>query len=470
MDGRSGGSKTEVGVPRIALREASGGRLAPGPRGSIALGSLLDVRRDRLGFLRRIVREHGDIVRFRMGPRTVYVINHPDYVQHVLKDNHQNYGVGIGLSHARPFLGNGLLTSEGTDWARQRRAVGSVFQSSSIPFVFPLIVRCVQEMLDRWAGRAERRQDFDIFGEMQEFALRTLGFALFSVDLASDSPEIQEALKVAIEEAMHRMTTLFQLPLAIPSRRNVRFCRAIAVLNTFTDTLIEGRRRSGGRDRDLLSVLTQSGSDLNGDVLSDREVRDQVMTFMLAGYETTACALAWTWYLLLRNPQVNRSVREEVDRVLAGKEPTLDAVRALEYTSMAVDESLRLFPPVWMIPRKSIGSDRFGDYPIPPNTDVLISPYVMHRHPSFWDNAELFDPTRFLPERTVERLPYTYIPFGAGPRFCVGAGLSKIEILLVIAMVTQRFDLGIASTSEAVPDPLLALRPRGQIRVSIRDR
>lgn len=441
----------------------------PGPRGLIALGSLLDVRRDRLGFLKHIVREHGDIVRFRMGPRDIYVVNQPRDIQHILQDNHENYRVGIGLVHARPFLGNGLLTSDGSTWLRQRRVVQLALHKSGTHTVFPLIVRGVQDMLDRWAGYVKRRESFDIFSEMQDVALKILGFTLFSVDLASHSPTIQGSMKVAIEESMRRMMALFPLPLAIPTPRNVRFCRAIDVLNVFTETLIDERRRSRSSFCDFLSMLTQATDGGSDAVLTDQEVRDQVMTILLAGQETTACALAWTWYLLSRRPDVERNVRAEVEQVLGDSQPSLDAVRKLEYTSMVVDESLRLYPPVWLIPRKSIHNDELGGYRIPGNADVLISPYLMHRHPLYWDNAEVFDPNRFLPERSVEHTPYTYIPFGAGRRFCIGAGLGKLEIQIVLALVTQRFRVSFSSTDPVEPEPLLALRPRGKIMASLRE-
>ena len=424
--------------------------IAPGPRGHVLFGELLPIRRDPLDFVTRMWREHGDVVRFRMGLRVAHLVSDPEAVGHVLQDNAANYRKGIGLAQARRWLGDGLVTSEGAVWARQRRLIQPVFQRQRLAGVSPVVTTATAAMLDAWC--AGPGGNIDVASQMMRLTLVIITRVMFSATVANTG-EIGAAFTTTLHDAMARMTALARVPDWLPSPGNLRFRRALHTLNALVDALIQRHRQEGGAPHDLLSMLAAEG-------LGDRELRDQVLTMLLVGHETTASALAWTFYLLASHPWAWTRLKEEVDRVLGGRVPTHDDLPGLVWTRQVLDESLRLYPPVWLIPRRAIAGDEVSGYPIPAGSEVLISPYVLHRHPEHWEKPDVFDPERFSAERAVKRYRSVYIPFGAGPRACVGSALATLEAILILAMVAQRCRLELVPGFEAVTEPLLTLRFR----------
>jgi len=443
-------------------------KIAPGPRGYALLGSLLDIRRDRLRFLMDVTREFGDVVRFRMGPKTFHLINQPDGIKHVLQDNYRNYHKGIGLAQAEPLLGKGLLTSEGEFWLNQRRLMQPAFHPQRIMEFAPAITDATGSMLERWQTCAKHEQPLDISLEMMGVTLDILGRTLLGTDIYSEADAVGDAFALALKQAIRHMVAIFNLPESVPTPRNLRFRKALGTLDKVVYGMIDERRREEKGNGDLISTLL-AHDDGTGKSVSDKQLRDEVMTILLAGHETTAMALTWTWYLLSLNPTVEHQLQRELSEVLGGCEPTFEALPNLKYAKMVFEEAIRLYPPVWLIPRTAVKDDEIGGYYIPAGSGVLVSPYSMHRNPEFWENPEVFDPERFSVEGWTNRPYYAYFPFGGGPRSCIGSSFGITEALLIIAMVAQRYRLRLVPGHPVKPEPLLTLRPRQGVLMTLQE-
>lgn len=442
----------------------------PGPRGHRLVGSLLEVRRDRLNFVMRATERYGDLICFRMGPKRLYLLNHPDHVRHVLCDNVANYRKGLGLNEAKPLLGEGLLTSDGELWTSQRRLLQAAFNNKRMEEFSDLMVKAAHSTVERWQERAPSEQVVDIAREMVGLTINILGSTLFRIDLTEMAEGISRDLTVLTRWAMSRMTSLWKLPMRVPTPQNRRARAALNRLESIVERMIREHHcvDSAGNET-LLSLMADQDSE-SCDSAKRKQMRDELMTLLLAGHETTAATLAWTWYLLAQHPEVERRLHAEVDHVLAGRRATLSDVPRLVYTRMVVCETLRLYPPVWLLPRKAINADRFDQHIIPANSDVLVSIYTIHRHPQFWDDAERFDPQRFEPDKGPERDSCAYLPFGAGPRTCLGSRFGMMEVVLMVATIAQRFSLRLAADQEVEPEASLTLHPRRGLPMSLHRR
>jgi cytochrome P450 len=425
------------------------------------LGSLFEVQRDPLQFLLSLTRKYGDVVRFRVGIYDGYLVNHPDYVQYVLQQNHQNYNKeNYDYQMLKPVLGEGLVTSSGDHWLRQRRLIQPAFHRERITQFSGTVTAATQDLLEAWDRIAACNQPIDVASEMSRLTLRIIGKVLFSVDVCDKADTVGSAFITLNKDIARRLRTVFVPPLWVPTPRNLAFKRARAQLNRVVYDIISGRRQGSGQHHDLLQDLLTTQDEADGTGLTDRELRDQVMTLLLAGHETTATLLTWTWYLLSKHPGVARRLTAELDRVLGGRVPGTEALPALEYTEMVLEESLRLYPPIWIISRKAIAEDTIGAYRVPAGTVVVLSQYAMHRHPHYWENPAGFDPQRFTLHRSAERHRYAYFPFGGGPRLCIGADLAMMEAQLILATISQRYRLDLVPGHPVEPEPLITLRPR----------
>ncbi len=446
------------------------GRLAPGPRGHVVFGSLPDFRRDILGALFDAWQRHGDVVRFRLGGTIqAYLLVHPDHVAQVLQENHRNYRKDrLSYDRLKPTVGEGLLTSEGDLWLRQRRLIQPAFHRQRIASFGSLMVESTLAMLDRWEARYGDGQTFDVFAEMTRLALEIASKTLFGTSLSEDADRVGQAVSFASLHTNRRMQSYFELPLSLPLPGNRRFRREIRALDEVVYRLIGDRRRAGQRSDDLLSLLVDARDEATGEKMADHQLRDEVMTIMLAGHETTAVALSWTWYLLSRHPAVAARLRAELSDVLGGRPPRVEDLPRLPYTEMVVEEAMRLYPPAWILSRSPIADDVVGGYWIPADKMVMLCPYLTHRHSAFWENPEGFDPERFSPARSAGRPRYAYFPFGGGPRLCIGSGFAVQEARLVLATVAQRVRLDLAPGCSVRPQPLITLRPSSGIRMTMR--
>jgi cytochrome P450 len=428
-------------------------------------GIMRESRRDPLGFLLGGTRRFGDVWRYRVGPWVFHVIAHPDHVRHVLQDHWRNYPRSWLYRFTKDVIGDGLVSTEGDVWRRQRRMVQPAFGPQKVAALAAAMTDATKEMLDRWATLyAGTGKPFDLAAEMIGLTLDVVGRTLLGVDLRGERERIGAAVTVGLAYLEHRITKLASAPLAVPTPRNLRFRASRRVLDGIVYDIIRARREGGVDGRpDLLSLLLSLRDEETGATMTDREVRDHVITFIGAGHETTAIALAWTWYLLAQHPEAMARVREEVGRVLDGRVPTAADLPGLEYTRRVVAEALRIYPPVYGIVKGVVADDEIGGYPIRGGSMVVLSQYVTHRHPEFWPEPETFDPDRFLPERVAARPRFAWFPFLGGPHQCIGEGFAMMEATLVVAMVTQRFRLELAPGAAVKPKPMLSLRPDGGV-------
>ncbi|MDG4829918.1 cytochrome P450 [Solwaraspora sp. WMMD1047] len=440
-------------------------RVPPGPRGNAMLGKLREVNNDRLGLMTSVAAEYGDAVRLTMGPKSLYFFNHPETAKYVLADNHTNYHKGIGLIHARRALGDGLLTSEGALWRKQRKVIQPVFQRERIARSAGVIA----EEADRLVGQLRTRLDgepFDVVHEMTGLTLGVLGRTLLDADL-SGFDSIGSSFEAVQDQAMFEMVSLSMVPTWVPLPRQVRFRRARRDLQRIVDQLVEQRVARGTDGEDVLSRLINSTSQESDPQVRQARMRDELVTLLLAGHETTASTLGWSFYLLDRHPEVFERLRAEAIEVLGDRLPVYQDLHRLTYTAAVVEEVMRLYPPVWILPRRAVADDEVGGYHVPAGADVLICAYTLHRHPAFWPEPDRFDPERFGTGRT-ERSRYAYIPFGAGPRFCVGNNLGMMEAVFVLAMVAREFRLAKVPGYPVVAEPMLSLRIRGGLPMTVR--
>jgi cytochrome P450 len=435
-------------------------KVPPGPRGNFFLGSLSDFRSNPLRLLLRLWRDYGDVCRFRLGWTEFYLVSHPDLITHVLVDKDKRYRKSrLDIQALGPFLGQGLLTSEGDLWKRQRRLLQPLFSQQMFEAYAQVVADYTGEMLDRWKPWVEGGQTFDLAEELTALTMRVIARTILGLDFAGASKEVLEAFEVGIDHANSTMETVLPLPDWVPTPGHLRFRHSKKVLDRLVHELIAERRRNDSGGKDLLTLMMRARDEETGAALSDELLRDQVLTFFAAGHETTAQSLKWTFTMLSRHPHVEQKVHEEARRVLGGRPPTYREAGELEYTKMVVHEVMRLWPPVWMLAREAVVEDELGGYAVAPGRQVLFSQWVMHRHPSYWENPEGFDPERFGPERSAGRPHGTYFPFGAGPRVCIGNTFSLMEMQIIIPTILQRYRLDLMPSPPVVPKPTLTLRP-----------
>lgn len=433
----------------------------PGPRGNVVLGSIGDIYRDRLRFVLDIARIYGDVAQYRVAHMRMYQINHPDGVGRLLHDNNRNYSKEVAtFGTLKLFLGNGLFTSDGDFWRRQRRLAQPAFHRRRVAAFGELMADATLAMLERWRPHVGRGQPLDVATEFMHLTMEVVTRALFSTSVEGDIDRVGRAITTLLNDVTFRFTFPFYPPLKVPTPRNRRFLAARATLDGIVYRIIAERRQRPDEHDDLLALLMQARDEKTGEGMSDKQLRDEVVTLFLAGHETTANALTWASYLLSTHVAVARRLRAEVDESLQGRVPKASDLPKLPYTRMAIDETLRLYPPAWITNRRAIEDDTVCGYRIPADATVSISPYVTHRDPTLWENPEGFDPDRFAPERSVGRPHYAYFPFGGGPRQCIGKGFALMESTLVLALLTQSYELHLVPGCRVEAEAMATLRPR----------
>ena len=434
-------------------------KLPAGPRGHWLWGSLQERRKAPLEMLSRGFAEYGDVVSYQMAHLIrVILFAHPDHVKHIMVDHPTRYTKGPQLKNAEPLLGKGLLLAEGPLWKRQRRLAQPAFHRERINGLVDQMAKATSDLLRRWDAMPQGTV-VDMGAEMMRLTLAIVARTLFSSDVTGETEALGAAITTAMHETNKRVLSLNPLKLFLPTRANREFNRALAVLDRAVLGIIEARRRDANPPQDLLSMLMAARDEDTGEAMSDRQLRDEVMTLFLAGHETTANALTWTSWLLDRNPEVVERMRAEVDAVVGDRDPTAQDVRKLEYIGRVFEEGMRLYPPAWVIGRFVEEADEIGGYAVPKGSIVAVSPWVTHRHPAFWEDPERFDPDRFLPERSAKRPKLAYFPFGAGQRMCIGNTFAVMEGQLILAMLVRRYRFTSATGKAPVPIPLITLRP-----------
>ncbi|MFC4146087.1 cytochrome P450 [Micromonospora mangrovi] len=440
-----------------------------GPPRRALLRMLAVMSTDRLGMMTDAARRYGDASRLPVGHKTLYFFNHPKHVKHVLTDNGANYRKGIGLVHARRALGDGLLTSEGELWHEQRKVIQPAFRARRVAEQAGTIAEEADRLVARLRDAARAGRPVEVTDALTELTLGVLGRALLNADL-SRFPGIGASFAAVQDQAMFELATLSTVPTWVPLPKQRRFRRARAHLQSVVDQLVREHDDGGDPENDVLSRLIASAAKEADPRVGRIRIRDELVTLLLAGHETTASTLSWTLHMLDEHPQVWERLHAEATSVLGGSGPvTADALHGLRYTTMVIEEVMRLYPPVWLLPRAAIGPDVVGGFPVPAGADVLVCPYTLHRHPAFWDDPERFDPERFDPDRPTDRPRYAYVPFGAGQRFCVGNSLGMMEAVLVTAILARDLRLRKIPGRTVVAEPMLSLRVRGGLSMTVQD-
>ncbi|HUI44056.1 MAG TPA: cytochrome P450 [Terriglobia bacterium] len=448
-----------------ALPRAAG--LPPGPKGHPLIGSMPELRRDILGFMRGCARDYGNVVYFRFAHIPVCLLTHPDDIESVLVRNSAKFVKSRDYRALATILGNGLLTTEGATWRRQRRMVQPAFHRENILRYAEVMVEFTERTLGGWRDG----QSFDVHQAMMQLTLEIVAKCLFGANVAAEAGQVGEALQVVMERFNDYARLAMVLPKWLALPRTSRMGKAVRRLDSIVYAIIQQRRSNPGSPEgsgDLLDMLLGQ-RDEAGAQMDDRELRDECMTLFLAGHETTALALSWTWYLLSQNPEAEAKLSSELRKVLAGRSPAPSDLPHLPYTDMVIKESLRLYPPAWGIGREAFEA---GGFRLPAHTNVFIAPWVTHRDPRYFS-----DPERFLPERwqddPIRRgvLPrFAYFPFGGGPRVCVGAGFAQMEAALLLATIAQRFRLSLVAGQRIKLLPSVTLRPKHGVWMRIHAR
>ncbi len=428
----------------------------PGPEGGWLLGSLADFRRDILGFYSRLARTYGDVASFRLGRHRTVLLNHPDHTEYVLTTGAKHFSKRTYvLKLLVPVMGNGLLTSEGDFWLRQRRLIQPVFQRQRIAGYGDVMVDYARRLLERWRDGETR----DLHAEMMRLTLEIVGKTLFNADLEGDAHEVGAALEVVMANFLARWESLVPLPDWVPTPANLRSLRSRRRLDAIIYRMIRERRAAGAHGDDLLSLLLQARDEGDGSGMTDLQVRDEAMTLFLAGHETTASALAWTWYLLAVYSEEEAKLLAELREVLGDRQPTVADLPRLVRCERAVTEAMRLYPPAYAFGRLALADVEIGGYRIPRGTVVVACQWVTHRDGRFFEEPEAFRPDRWAGD-LAKRLPrFAYFPFGGGQRVCIGSGFAMMEAVLILATVLPRYHFTLVPGHPVAPKAFVTLRP-----------
>jgi cytochrome P450 len=436
---------------------------APGPKQSI-LGSLVYLPgRDPIAFFRNLARTYGDIAAYRMGGEQMYFVNDPQHVKDILVTHNKSFMKGRGLQRAKRVLGEGLLTSEGATHLRQRRLMQPAFHRDRIAGYGQTMVSHADRMRRGWVdGRA-----LDIAAEMNRLTLSIVGKTLFDADVESQALEVGDALTGVMDTFWMMMLPFADLieRLPVPKLRRARMARVR--LDAIIYRMIADRRASGRDHGDLLSMLLAAQDEDDGGVMTDQQVRDEAMTIFLAGHETTANALTWLWYLVGGAPEVEARLHEEVDRVLQGRLPALADVPSLPVVERIVTEAMRLYPPAWLIGRRALVDYPLGGYVVPAQSIIIMSPYVLQRDARYYADPERFDPDRWTPAFRAGLPKFAYFPFGGGPRQCIGESFAWMELVLLVATIAQQWQLRLVPGHPVAPQPLVTLRTKHGMRMTV---
>ena len=425
----------------------------PGPSEGFDLGG----SEESLDRLRDYFARFGDVYRVFAPARGVYnyVINHPDDVKRVMLTNHRNYTKGEGIDRVKILLGNGIMTSEGGFWRRQRRMMQPSFHRRVIDQFGRLIHEVNQKYEARWAAAAASGEPVNVSEDTSELTLEIVLRSIFGTDLDKLERQMgQNPFEVVAKQ----------------SNRDLKFAFQFRSLAKLVLDLIKTRHESDEEHFDFLSMLMLTTDRETGQPMGDRELIDEVLTLIVAGHETTAAALTWTWYLVTQHPEVAEALEAESDRHAADGVLSLDAAESLSYTHQVLQESLRMYPPGWLLTRRSVEADELGGYAIAPRTDVFLSPYLLHRHPEFWSDPEAFQPERFAAVDAAERHKFAYIPFAVGPRHCIGENIAMFEMLVHMHAMTRRFRLKRATDEPIVFEAQINLRPRSNLMMTVENR
>jgi cytochrome P450 len=441
--------------------------LPPGPKGKLITGVMREFNNDTLGFIERCHRDYGDVVRSRFLYLYAHFIYNPADIETLLSTNAKSYRKARSLRS--PFfyrlVGNGLVTSEGDFWRRQRRLAQPAFHRQRISSYGEIMVQYAQRAIAKWNDGEQR----DISREMTRLTLEIVVKTLFNSDVSNDADHVREMLSQIVKPFASQATLKWIADNRLPTPGHRRYFNAVSEIDRVVFRIIAERRASGSDEGDLLSMLLQA-QDEDGSQMSDAQLRDEVMTLFLAGHETTALALSWSWYLLATHPEAEQKFHAELDEVLGRRAPQVSDLPKLKFTEMIAKETMRLYPPAYAVGREAIEDTELGGYAVPRKTQIFAFQWVTQRDPRYFERPDEFVPERWANE-SIQSLPkYAYFPFGGGPRQCIGNYFAMMEIVLLLATIGQRFRFSMVEDHEVEVLPVLSLRPKNGIKVKLFDR
>jgi cytochrome P450 len=438
----------------------------PGPSGLPWIGQALEVWKDPLGFMLDGLHRHGPVARYRFAGMNFIVIADADAAHHVLVDNAKRYHKSRNYQGLRLLLGDGLLTSEGDFWRQQRRLAQPAFHRERLAGLIERMTACTEEMLARWRAELPRdRGPIDIHREMNRLTFRIVGWTLLGVDLDGEARAVGETLDVALRWANEYVESVVRVPVWVPTASNRAFQRARRSLDALVLRIVRDRRATMARGapvpNDLLQMLLEATDVDTHAGMTDEQLKSELLTLVLAGHETTANALAFTLYLLAKHPEARERVRREAVEALGDRTPTAADLQRMPYALQVLEESLRLYPPAWIFEREALEDDAIGGYAVPKGSIAAVSPYVMHRNPRYFPDPDRFDPARFDRASARERPRHAYLPFGGGPRTCIGNTFALTEMHLILPMIVRAFTLDLPDAGSLALEPSVTLRPAG---------
>jgi cytochrome P450 len=446
------------------MAHATCNKFPPGPNDGLKRWSFGPLNANPLEYFTRLARDYGDVAGMRVLNFKSIFVNHPDAIEEVLVTNARKFTKGKVLRANRHVFGEGLLTSEGEFWLRQRRLAQPAFHRGRIASYAATMVEYTQRLIEDWRDGEER----DAHKEMMRLTLQIVGKTLFDADVARDARDVGKSLELLLEIGADFRRTIL-IPHWVPTPTNLRVKREVAQIEKILYRIIAERRASGRDAGDLLSMLL-AAQDEDGSRMTDKQLRDETITLFLAGHETTASTLSWTWWLLAQNPAVEAKLHAELDSVLGGRPPSFDDLQKLSYTGHVITESLRLYPAAWGMARLVVEDHEVAGYPVTKGMGVAMAQWVVHRDPRWYDAPEKFQPERWEGD-LLKRLPrFAYFPFGGGPRQCIGNSFALMEAALLLATIAQKFRLRLVANHPVVPLASITLRPRHGVRVLLESR
>jgi cytochrome P450 len=439
-------------------------KLPPGPKGLFIIGSVLPIMRDPLNVTVRWARKYGDVVRVRLGTLVFYMLNHPNDIEYVLRGNHRNFSKDKGTRMLSSLLGQGLLTNEGEAWRRQRRLAQPAFQLDQIQKYIEVMVSLTERMVGSWQADQTR----DVHEDFMRLTLEIVAQTLFSADVAGHADRVGRSMDVVMKY-FASLPALMPWLQRLPTPGNIRLRNAIRELDAIIFETIAQRRAGITKGDDLLARLLAARDD-DGSQMSDRQLRDEVVTLFLAGHETTALALSFCFYLLALHPEAEARLAAEAEDVLGERSATAADVPRLRYTEWVVKEAMRLYPPAYSIGREALSDCEIAGYHVPKGTQIALIQWVVHRDPRWFDDPEAFKPERWDND-LAKRIPRcAYFPFGDGPRICIGNQFAMMEAILIVATISQRFRLSLAPGFKLALLPSITLRPKKGVKMIVHER
>ena len=442
----------------------------PLDRGHPITGHLKEFINDRFTMQMRMMKQMGPIYSFNVGRYHVTYLSKPEYIRHILQENYKNYKKNVFYDELKIILGQGLVTSEGDFWRKQRKMIQPAFHHKQIEHFSQLMVSSTKRLMTKWDESAIQNSTINIDEDMKSLTMEIVAQCLFSNDTDTFAKAATNSVNVVLDWSKNRMESLVKSPQWVPTQSNREYNKAFSVLKEIVMGIIQERRAMNDRPNDLLTTMIEMTDEDSKKGMNDQQIFDEILTLFMAGHETTAHTLVWTWYLLSKNPQVRKKLNNEVDAILQNSDVSFAQVPQLSYTKMVIQESMRYIPAVWGIGREAIADDRIDGFPIPKGATVGVSIYQMHHHPKYWENPEGFDPERFNPDNESKINKWVYMPFGGGPRACVGNAFAMMEAQIILAMLSKRYTLNLRSDIPIEFDPGITLRPKYEFFMDIKKR